>query len=139
MDGFGSRVWHSSVTQPVLTFTDIIQTHWTFGRWTVEETEVELAHLAPAEPNHKLIETGDPVWAAKVSVKWRETVLPIVPIELQIGTMIARDQQDRLAAALVAVDLGQLDRGLLQRTITDRDLDITDPRIPSLLGPLLGD
>lgn len=130
--------WHSSLTQPVLTWVDDTDTTWTFGRWTIKGTKLELANLQPAVPSSKLIETGA-AQSVAIEMNWHGRNLPIVPLELQIGTMIARDQQDRLKAALAANDVGELNAVMLRRTLTDRQISMSDPRVPSALDGLLRD
>ncbi|SDS19187.1 hypothetical protein [Microlunatus soli] len=68
---------------------------------------------------------------------WYGTVLPVVPIELQLGTMIARDQQHRLRATLEAIDPSRLDIAMLRRTVADRQIMASGSRIPTVLLDLL--
>jgi len=128
--------WHSSDTQPVLTWTDDTGTRWTFGRWTINHTTIELANLDPPEPSDTVIETGA-VQSFAIELNWHGTLLPVVPIELQIATMIARDQQQRLKAALATNHPDELTVSLLRRTVNDRHIEAPDPRIPTELRQLL--
>lgn len=128
--------WQSSVAHPVLTWTDGTDTTWTFGRWTVEGTKVELANLQSAAPSRGLIETR-PSNSMAIERTWHGLRLPIVPLEVQLGTMVVRDQQDRLRAVLAVTPARALDAAMLRRVIADRQIDATDPRIPDALVDLL--
>jgi hypothetical protein len=128
--------WHSTDTQPVLTWTDNTGSRWTFGRWTINRTKVELANLEPPEPSDAVIETGA-AHSFALELSWHGTLLLVVPIELQIATMIARDQQQRLNATLAANHPDELNVGLLRRTLNDRHIEAADPRIPTALHQVL--
>lgn len=102
--------WHSSIAQPVLTWVDGSGTTWTFGRWTIQNTKVELANLQTAVPNSHLTETHA-TQSDAIRMTWRGRTLHVVPVELQIATMIDRDQRDRMEATLAGADLSRLKPG----------------------------
>lgn len=122
--------WHSSIAQPVLTWVDGAGTTWTFGRSTIQNTKVELANVQTAVPNSHLTETHA-TQSDAIPVRWHRRILPVVPLELQIATMIGRDQQSRLEATLAGADLSGLNSVTLRRAITDRQIKASDPRVPS--------
>lgn len=122
--------WHSSVCQPVLTWEHEL-TRWTFARWTIEGTKVELAHLDSPDADNRLSEThGAAVWSVLETLTWRGVSLPMVPIEVQIATMISRGQEGRLDAVLSAVGAHDLDRGLLSRALAHRRIDASGSQVP---------
>jgi hypothetical protein len=65
---------------------------------------------------------GTAVWLRRRVVSWRGTRIAIVPLEVQIATMLVRDQQERLRAVQDAVDPEvDLDRDLLRDAIAARE------------------
>lgn len=128
--------WHSSVSAPILTWTHDT-TRWTFGRWTIDGTKVELAHLGSPDTDRLGEAGGTAVWSAVGELEWRGISLPIVPIEVQIVTMIGRNQQDRLAATISAVDVQDLDPGLLRRALTDQTIEASAAWIPPAVRRLV--
>jgi hypothetical protein len=126
-------LWFSSREEPILTFGDPAGTRWTFGRWMLGDTKVELAHLAGQAPPEKLIETsGTAVWNARTSLEWNGVRIPVVPLEVQLATMIVRDQADRLRATLEAIDDASLNVAMLRRALADRAV----PSIPEAIHDL---
>ncbi|MDN5726305.1 MAG: hypothetical protein L0G99_10310 [Propionibacteriales bacterium] len=129
--------WRSSLDQPVLTWVDTTKTAWTFGRWMINNTKVELAnrqpvHHRPGGPGTRLTETDASPSLAN-HVRWHHRIVPIVPVELQLATMIVRGHHGRLAATLTGIDLTSLDSVLLRRAFAVREIDATDPRVPTTL------
>ncbi|MDQ2846327.1 MAG: hypothetical protein M3Y77_08245, partial [Actinomycetota bacterium] len=81
----------STTEQPVITFGG-----WTFGRWFLDGETVELAHIAGV--HRGLTENGGDVWRLRRLVRWRGNLLPIVPLEVQLATMLSRKLDERSRA-----------------------------------------
>lgn len=132
-------VWYSSVRQPVLSFTDAANSEWTFGRWTLYGVKVELAHITRPGGRDLCLEGGfsRAVWEVRSVLDWNGVQLTVVPIELQLVTMVVRNQIDRIEATLAAIGPQGIDQTLLRRAITDRRIDGADLRIPTIIQRLL--
>ncbi|MFG1627878.1 hypothetical protein [Kribbella sp. NPDC049227] len=130
-------LWFSSVAEPTLTFDDPGGARWTFGRWTLAGFRVELAHIdSPA--TDLLVETpAGAVWSERSVLDWNGAQIPVVPVEVQLATMIFRDQADRLQATLTAVDPISLDVGLLTRAVAGRETEGVTLQVPDVLRRLL--
>lgn len=124
----------SSVELPVLTFADDA---WTFGRWLLHGVRVEVACIIEASAGVRLIETeGSEVWGVRTHIRWGSRNIPVVPLEVQVATMLARQQDERLEAALAVLQTSTADVELLRRALADRDLLVT-ARAHDRLGALL--
>jgi hypothetical protein len=114
--------WVSTAAQPVLRFGSDGET-WTFGRWFVDGVKVELAHIDAPEVAELMVETRSPlVWSEREMLICRGQRVPVVPVEVQLATMVARQQHTRVEATLAAV--GGLNGGLLRRAFLDREVEV---------------
>jgi hypothetical protein len=130
--------WYSTAAQPVRTFIDHVDSRWTFGRWTLCDTKVELAHIERPGATNLLGETfGVTVWAARTVVRWKSVLIPVVPLETQLVTMMLRQQHQRLEATLSAVGPDSIDLQTLRRAINDRRTDGAQFDIPNPVRRLL--
>lgn len=109
----------SSKTRPTITFDS---GSWVFGRWLLADVTVEVASISvPESERYQLIETlGDPVWLEREQIDVEGAQIPIVPLELQIATMVSRGQSARLDRVVDASDALQLDAELLSRALSAR-------------------
>jgi len=100
--------WHSSKDRPMSVGPDEYGLFWHFARWVVEGTKVEIAHIAAPEgfPTSKngagIWEAGPEIWPHIRHVRSGDHVLPVVPLEIQLGTCMRRGLEER-AAEIVAV------------------------------------
>jgi hypothetical protein len=88
-------------------------------------------------PDRLLDETsGDAVWAECEVVDLVEGLrLPIVPLEVQIATMVARQQHERLGAVAQVLGVSDLRVDLLRQALTDRGFDDLSA-LPEALRPI---
>jgi hypothetical protein len=64
---------------------------WTFGRWWVSGTKVEVAHIADDPGSGAVIETaGHEVWRHRRNIHWRGFDVSVVPLEIQLATSRSR-------------------------------------------------
>jgi len=132
-------VWFSSLAEPTMTFVDPGDARWTFGRWTLAGVRVELAHIDSPAPAALLVETpAAAVWDERLVIDWNGTQIPVVPVEVQLATMLSRDQPDRLQATLAAVDPASLDVDLLRRALAGRETGTAPLKVPDVLRQRLG-
>jgi hypothetical protein len=123
--------------EPTLCFDDS-SSRWTLGRWLVDGVKVELVHIDDPATTHLVIETrGLLVWRERAVVEWRGHRIPLVPIEVQLATMIARQQETRIEATVAAVGLHSFDVSLLRRAIADRQSEGFAMTVPEELQRLL--
>lgn len=125
----------SSRGTPVLTFGE---GSWVLGRWHLSDVKVEVAHIrSDSSEEDLLLETsGDPVWSERSLVELQGVSIPTVPVEVQIATMMMRDQHERLAQTLERVETPDLRISLLRRALSDRGLTDTSPLPTSLQNAL---
>jgi hypothetical protein len=134
------ELWFSSLSEPTTTFTSDPDARWTFGRWLLAGIKVELAHIDGGAPPDLLRETsGTPVWDERTQVSLDGVRIPIVPIEVQLATMIFREQDDRLQTTLSALNPASIDLALLRRAVADRQEGEPPLRVPDAIQQLLTD
>ncbi|MGI8416802.1 MAG: hypothetical protein ACR2P2_11485 [Nakamurella sp.] len=110
------QTFRSSTERPLLTFGG-----WTFGRWFLDEGTVEVAHIAGV--HRGLTENGGEVWRHRRLVRWRGNLLPIVPLEIQLATMLSRQLDDRSQASAECLRHNGYDAALLRLALRDRGID----------------
>lgn len=126
--------WFSSLAEPILTFGD--DARWTFGRWMLAGIKVEVVHIDRPDATDLFIEgCSEPVWRERLVLDWKGTPIPVVPLEVQLATMIDRGQSERLEATLPAVD--SVDVGLLRRALADREAAGSLLHVPDAIQSIL--
>jgi hypothetical protein len=75
------------------------------------------------------------VWEERETLSCQGERVPVVPVEVQLATMVARGQDERIAATLAPVDGVRL--GLLRRAIADRRVEDPAMTVPPSLRRLL--
>ncbi|TCO45749.1 hypothetical protein EV646_108372 [Kribbella antiqua] len=87
-----------------------------------------------------MIETRAPlVWHERETLHCHGQLIPTVPIEVQLATMIARQQDARIDATIAAIDTTRLNVGLLRRAISDKQSEVPAMTVPESLQRLLAD
>ncbi|MDQ2739011.1 MAG: hypothetical protein M3Y35_10465, partial [Actinomycetota bacterium] len=66
---------------------------------------------------------GGDVWRLRRLVRWRGNLLPIVPLEVQLATMLSRKLDERSRATAKCLHRNGYDEALLQRAMLDRGID----------------
>lgn len=108
----------STTERPVVTFGG----GWTFGRWFLDGATVEVAHIAGV--HGRLTETsGSEVWRQRRLVRWRGNLLPLVPLEVQLATMLGRELDQRSRATAECLRRNGYNEAMLQRAMRDRGID----------------
>ena len=126
--------WISTVAVPMRQFGDGGE-RWAFGRWFVDGVKVELAHIDAPDVAGLMIETRAPlVWYERETLECLGQQIPTVPIEVQLATMIARGQDDRIAATIATVELNV---SLLRRAISDKQVEVPGLTVPESVRRLL--
>jgi hypothetical protein len=137
--GFVPADWISTVAEPVLQFGDAGE-RWTFGRWYVEGVKVELAHIDAPAVAALMIEARSPlVWQERETLSCHGQAIPTVPIEVQLATMVSRQQDARIEATVAAIDPTRFDVSLLRRAISDKQSEVPGMTVPGSLRGLLAD
>jgi hypothetical protein len=69
---------------------------WTFGRWWVDGTKVECAHIN-LDPGEDLVRetSGEGVWRYRRLVDWNGRLVSLVALEIQAATSLSRGLEDR--------------------------------------------
>ncbi|QNE19192.1 hypothetical protein F1D05_16320 [Kribbella qitaiheensis] len=129
--------WISTAAEPTLQFGHIRE-RWTFGRWMIDGVKVELAHIDQPAVAALMIETrARLVWHERETLNCHGQPVPTVPIEVQLATMIARQQDTRLDATMAAIDTTRLNLPLLRRAISDKQAEVPAMTVPQSLQRLL--
>ena len=101
LDETPDNLWLSTKEQPVEESKDEWGVDWVFGRWIIHNTKVEVAHLTAPEGMVKkwesIWEAGPDIWSYIRKVPYREYSLPVVPLEIQLGTSFSRGLDERIA------------------------------------------
>jgi hypothetical protein len=131
--------WISTAAEPTLHFGHAGE-RWTFGRWFIDGVKVELAHIDAPTVAALMIETRAPlVWHERETLNCRGQSIPTVPIEVQLATMTARQQDARIDATIAAIDTSLLNVPLLRRAISDKQSEVPAMTVPESLQRLLAD
>jgi hypothetical protein len=130
-------VWISTAAEPTLQFGDAGE-RWTFGRWIIHGVKVELAHIDAPAVAELMIETrASPVWHERQTLNCHGQPVPTVPIEVQLATMIARQQDTRIDATIAAIHRTPLNMPLLHRAISDKQSEVPGMTVPESVQRLL--
>lgn len=110
----------STPARPLLATAD---GSWLFGRWAVSGCRVEVARIREPSRDDLLLETvGRDVWGYCEWVPWRGLAVPVVPLEVQLATMVSRGLDQRAGATRTRLaEIGCRD-DVLQRAFADRSL-----------------
>jgi hypothetical protein len=85
-----------------------------------------------------MIETRAPlVWHERQTLTCLGQPIPAVPIEVQLATMISRQQEARIDATIAAINPTHLNLPLLHRAIADKQSEVPDMTVPDSLQHLL--
>jgi len=96
---------------------------WLFGRWMVDGCKVEVARIRePVDPLLLLETQGLFVWTLREVVEWRGRFLPVVPLEVQVATIVLRGQTARERSARSAMTERGFNQELLDRAMVARGL-----------------
>jgi hypothetical protein len=129
--------WVSTVAEPTLQF-DHAGEQWTFGTWMIRGVKVELAHIHAPAAAALMMETRAPlVWRERVILSCLGQPVPTVPVEVQLATMIARQQDARIQATVAAIDSTSVNLALLRRAIADRRSEVPALTVPESVQRLL--
>jgi hypothetical protein len=94
---------------------------WLFGRWWIDGCKLEVARIRVDVGLSAIVETmGTAVWETSRTVRWRSHAVPVVPLEVQLATLVARGLDERVRAVRVRTDVSGLDQALLARALADR-------------------
>ena len=110
--------FQSTADQPLVATADGT---WLFGRWRVDGGTLEVARIRADLGPTAVIETmGSAVWDACRTVAWQGHEIPVVPLEVQLATILSRGLDERARAVRARLDDGGLDEALLARAMADR-------------------
>lgn len=102
--------------------------------------KVELAQIDAPTAAALMMETRAPlVWHERDTLNCLGQPIPTVPIEAQLATMIARQQDSRIHATIAAIGTAHLKVTLLRRAISDRQSEVPDMTVPESIKRLLAD
>lgn len=120
--------WLSSTETPLSIGPDEWGFFWHFGRWKVAGIEVEVAHIvAPegfptSEDSAGIWEAGPEIWPYVRCVPFAGTLVPVVPLEIQLQTSFARGMEERTAAILAVLRQTGYDSDLIQKALSSERL-----------------
>lgn len=98
---------------------------WLFGRWWVGGGKLELARIRVDLGDTAVVETmGTAVWKTRRTVGWRGRDVPVVPLEVQLATMLLRGQADREHAVRARLARAGSDDALIARALAARGLPV---------------
>ena len=99
--------------------------HWRFARWMVGDFKVEVAHIVPP-PGFRMSTDGAGIWEAGPEIWPNLRILtydrhriPVVPLEIQLETCLARGLDERVACIRDVLRHQGTDAGLLHRALRE--------------------
>lgn len=97
---------------------------WLLGRWMIDGHKLEVARIRePIDPTTLLETHGLAIWSLREVVEWRGWSVPVVPLEVQLATVVLRGQADREKSVRAALTERGYDRELRERAMVARGLD----------------
>lgn len=98
---------------------------WLLGRWIAEGCRVEAARITQHLETRAIVEThGRPVWGVREVVTWRSQRVPVVPLEVQLATLLAREYSGRIEAVTARLSERGFDAALLERACQGRNVSV---------------
>ncbi len=99
---------------------------WLFGRWIIDGCKVEVARIRVDLDPGLIVETmGEAIWEHRQTLVWRSERIPVVPLEVQLATCMARNLTERSAAIRDRLVARGCDQRLLSRVMAARWDDLT--------------
>lgn len=96
---------------------------WLFGRWMIAGCKLEVARIRVDLDATTIIETlGTGVWDTRRMVPWKGHRVPVVPLEVQLATMLSRGLDQRASAVRAHLDADGVDEALLAQAMNDRGI-----------------
>ncbi len=121
--------WLSSTETPLSTGPDEWGFFWHFGRWEIGDMKVEVAHIAApegfptSEDGAGIWEAGPEIWPYVRCVPFAGTLVPVVPLEIQLQTSFARGMEERTAAIVSALRQNGYDSTLIQKALDSERME----------------
>ena len=97
---------------------------WLFGRWMIDGYKLEVARIRePVDPLSLLETQGLVIWSVREVVQWRGRSVPVVPLEVQLATVVLRGQAEREESVRAALTERGFDHELQERAMVARGLN----------------
>jgi hypothetical protein len=113
--------WYSSQAEPVRAGPDPYGYSWTFTRWYLDGCKVEAAHIVPpadAQPRRGIWEAGPDIWPYVRTVSRHGYTVPVVPLEIQLGTSLQRRLIARTRVIVQTLGTQGFDEPLLRQCLS---------------------
>jgi hypothetical protein len=111
--------FRSTAEQPLIEFGD---PRWRFGRWVLDGTLVEVAHIED-DGSAGLNETmGERIWAIAREKSIGHASVLVAPLEVQLATSMARALSERCRVIGTALHQKGTDECLLREALSSRGL-----------------
>ena len=115
-------LWFSTKEKPIDISMDTWQFEWIFSRVLIEGVKVEIAHIT-APKGHSMLkngiwEAGPKIWSYIKKVTYNNYSIPVVPLEIQLGTNLNRNLKQRADTILEVLKVEPLNKELLQKVLS---------------------
>jgi hypothetical protein len=131
-DPEGELGWYSSQVEPVRNGPDAYGYTWTFARWYLDGCKVEAAHITPpahAPAQRGIWEAGPDIWAHVQAVRWQGYIVPVAPLEIQLGTNLQRSLAERVEVIVQVLGAQGFDEPLLRQCLSPAQWKRIAPRL----------
>jgi hypothetical protein len=131
-DPEGELGWYSSQAEPLRIGPDAYSYTWTFARWYLDGCKVEAAHIMPpahVHAQHGIWEAGPEIWPYVRAVRWQGYPVPVVPLEIQLGTSLQRRLTKRVGAIVQVLGAQGFDEPLLRQCLSPAQWKRIVPRL----------
>jgi hypothetical protein len=127
------HLWFSTNKKPVDESVDQWNFKWVFARVMINETEVEVAHITAPE-GHPILtngiwEAGTKIWPQIKRVPYLNYKIPVVPLEIQLGTNLGRGLDKRIDEILQVFKKEGYNRDLLNEALSSEMLEKVTNRL----------
>lgn len=136
LDEDSEKIWFSTEEKPVDISTDEWNFEWVFARLLIHEVEVEVAHITAPEGHSMLSsgiwEAGPKIWAHIKQVPYEQYLLPVVPLEIQLGTNLSRGLDERINKIITLFQKDGYNQKLLKQALNSEQYTVIQKKLTSI-------
>jgi hypothetical protein len=136
LDEKGETLWFSTEKTPVDVCTDEGGFKWVFARVLIHEITVEISHITAPE-GHPILtagiwEAGPEIWPYITQVIYNNYVLPVVPLEIQLGTNMSRGFNERVDKIVNIFKRNTYNQNLLKKSLNPEQYTLIQTRLEQI-------
>ncbi|GIN38438.1 nucleotidyltransferase family protein [Heyndrickxia oleronia] len=118
--------WMASKAKKLIRFEDPLKNNWTLSRFNINHIDIEIANIRPSieEKYIKgtgLWENGPHICTYIKHIPFRNIVVPVIPLEIQLETNLNRKKHDRVEKIINIFNIQGYDQELLDYSLSNEN------------------